>query len=115
MAVTLAKFRATFPELDSTVTDAEFERADRVATQVIHGTEEQKLWALAHLATVKDTDLTGDTVSIQIGGQGGIARDYKVMSRTERDVFWSTTHYGRLYLTLLRQTPVTGIGLLAVH
>ena len=111
MAVTLTEFRNLFPELSETVTDAGYERANRTATIIVHGTKEQKFWAIAHLATVQEADLTGDTVSLQIGS---VRREFKVMSRSERDVFWSTTYYGRMYLTLVRQTPVTGMGLLGV-
>ena len=114
MAVTLSEFRSEFPELNDSVTDAQFEQASRVATSVVHGTEKQKLWAIAHIATAQDSDLTGDTVQVQLGGTGGLTRSYKVMSKSERDVFWTTTYYGRMYLTLVRQTPVTGAGLIGV-
>ena len=111
-SVTLQEFRENFPELNATVTDEKFSQAARVARSIVHGTKEQQLWAIAHLSVAQDCDLTGDTSSIQIGG---LSRSFKVMSRTEADVFWSTTSYGRMYLTLLRQTPITGIGLLGVH
>jgi len=104
-------FREVFPELDGSVTEARLHQAHRVASEIVTGTSEQFLWAVAHLTQALLTDLSGDTMSVSIGG---VRRSYKTISKTANDVFWSTTHYGRVYLTLIRQTPATGLALAAM-
>ena len=107
----IVDFRTSFPELDEKVTDQGIKNADRVARELVHGTQEQLLWATAHLSVVQDTDLIGDVKSMTIGG---ITKSFMTISKRNRDVFWATTHYGRVYLTLVRQTPAT-VGLKAIY
>ena len=104
-------FREQFPELDEAVTNAEIVRSGKVADEMVKGTAMQYLYAVAHLTQAAEADLTGDTTSIKIGN---ISRNVKTVSKHAHDVFWSTTHYGRMYLTLVRQSPETGIGVIAV-
>ena len=103
----IANFRNEFPELDESVTNADIVRAGKIADKIVQGTAGQHLWAVAHLTQIRDDDVLGDTTSDNVGG---VSRGYKPISNTNTDVFWSTTVYGRVYLTLLRQTPVTGLG-----
>lgn len=104
-------FRNQFPELDESVTNTEIIQSGKVADEMIKGTAMQYLYAVAHLTQAAGADLTGDTTSIKIGN---VSRNVKTVSKHSQDVFWSTTHYGRMYLTLVRQTPETGIGAIAV-
>ena len=110
-AVLIPEFRKSFPELDESVSDVDIKAAGRVARDIVPGTETQFLYAVAHLTQAKMADIAGDTTSLSVGG---ISRSFKTVSKTESDVFWSTTFYGRTYLTLVRQTPETGAGVLAI-
>lgn len=110
-ATFISDFRKTFPELDESVTNSDIRQASTVADDIVPGTKKQYLWAVAHLTQIKDSDVTGDTTSVNVGG---VSRGYKTISKTHTEVFWSTTHYGRTYLTLVRQTPQTGVGLVGV-
>lgn len=105
----IRKFRITFPELDQHVTEQEIRNAYAVAKEIVRGTDMQRLYATAHLTRNDDLqDLLGETASTSVGG---ISRSIVVMSKDHGDAFWASTLYGRFYLTLLRQTPKTGIGL----
>ena len=111
-ATLVQDFRENFPELDDSATNADIQQAGKVAAEIVHGTDMQYLYAVAHIVSSKDADLSGDTMSVRVGN---VQRNYRTISASAHDVFWSTTSYGRLYLTLLRQTPVTGAPLMAVY
>ena len=110
-ATIISDFRESFPELDESVTNADIRQASKIADDIVPGTKNQYLFAVAHLTQTKDLDVTGDTTSVNVGG---VSRGYKTISKSHSDVFWSTTYYGRTYLTLVRQTPKTGLGLVGV-
>jgi len=105
--VTVSTIRMEFPELDY-VSDARVSQSIRIAKEIVRGTREQLLHATAHLCIEQDSDFAGEISNERIDGRSS---SYETMSRKAPDVFWTSTSYGRRYVTLVRQTPVTGLAL----
>lgn len=99
------RFRAKFPQLDRTVDDAEIIQAGDLVDALVGCSEDdpRHLYATAHLALAEKTDIAGDSMKIKVGG---IERDFRTISRTGDSVFWSQTHFGRVYIQLERSNKV---------
>ena len=97
------RFRRKFPQLDGTVDDAAIIEAGELATALVACPEDDPryMYAIAHIALVEKIDLAGDSMKIKIGG---LERDFRTISRTGDTVFWSQTHFGRVYIQLERSS-----------
>ena len=109
-APTPADFRAEFPAFasDTDYPDALITRMGKEALSIHALSEVAHRYCLAHLLV-----LSKAAVAVQDGGAGEIKSEgigkkrvgYMTQAETERDVFFSTTSYGRAFLTHERRTP----------
>lgn len=98
----IERFRERFPQLDDAVTEADIATADAIATEmrIAQRDSEAFLHGLAHLAMMDQLDVPAETMGITVGG---ISRQYVPLSQRGSDAsFWAGSHFGRVYLTLVR-------------
>ena len=100
--ITVSDVRTAFPELDSaTYPDASVAAAINVARSIAAATTEIWLHCTAHLLTLpRQAKVDGGAGEITGAGLGPQQNQYKTMADTGRDVFFTTTPYGRLVLAL---------------
>ena len=108
--VTVDNFKANFTELTG-LTDTEIERILYQALQLHKHSPQATQYCAAHLyVLLKKSEAANDPID---GGGGEVAKDqigaqvqeYRVMAEKGREVFFSTTSYGRHFLTLEKRTP----------
>lgn len=107
--VTVETFRARFAEFPAaTFGIAAVERAIETATQLCNISTDAQLHCVAHLlALLEQNQAEAD------GGAGEVRQEhigpkmvmYKTQAMTEREVFFSSSPYGRLMLQLERRNP----------
>lgn len=111
---TIAELSATdlrerFPEFAAaTFSDAHLSQALRTAKEISSVSSEATLYCAAHILTLR-----ADEAAKQDGGSGIVAQErigpkwtmYRTQARQERDVFFATSSYGRMVLTLESRNP----------
>lgn len=98
----ITRFRGRFEQLDEAVSNDDIFTADAIATEMRIAPRETEayLHGLAHLAIVESADIPGETLSVSVGE---VRRAYVPISMRGSDAsFWAGTHFGRVYLTLVR-------------
>lgn len=98
----ITRFRERFPQLDEAVENQDIFTADAIATEmrIAERDSEAYLHGLAHLAIIEQSDVSAETMGVTIGG---ISRQYVPLTQRGSDAsFWAGTHFGRVYLTLVR-------------
>lgn len=96
----ILSFRQCFPELDGDLDNEEIARGFELCTDMGIVAPRERLYAAAHLALHRESDLPATTRSVDIGG---LRRDFITMAeRGSNDAFWGSSSYGRLYLIAAR-------------
>lgn len=98
----ITRFRERFPQLDDAVTNDDIFTADAIASEmkIAPRDTEAFLHGLAHLTITESADIPGETLSVSVGE---IKRAYVPLTMRGSDAsFWAGTHFGRVYLTLIR-------------
>lgn len=98
----LVRFRKTFRQLDGVADDAGILVAVELAREMEIADEDSLtfLFAVAHLVVSERLDVSGETMSLKVGD---VERKYVPMSMRGSDsTFWTTSDFGRKYLTLVR-------------
>ena len=102
-------FRTKFPQLDSAVDDREIADARELAVSMTGISDDQDLrllHATAHCALAERIDQEGASTSVQIGS---VQRQMIPVGRSARTAYWSGSHFGRTYLTLVRSRKKVGV------
>ena len=100
--VTVAEFRDRFAEFDR-IDDATISFLIPQAYEMSDVSREATLYCIAHLASLEGERIakpdggSGEVVSDALGPQ---SRSYMSLAESNRDVFFSTSTYGRRMLTL---------------
>lgn len=114
-SVTLTDFRNQFSEF-STRSDAEVNRVLEEACHIHSARKLATLFCAAHLLVLNSNIAEGEKTSgeIESAGTGPLRVSYKTQAENGRDVFFTSTNYGRRFLTLEKRNPRTGIGAMVV-
>lgn len=109
-APTAAEFRTEFPAFadDTAYPDAMINRLAEVALSIHALNEMANRYCLAHLLVVEGQHSTVADAGVGEVASEGIGKkrtSYKTQAANAREVFFSTTSYGRSFLTLERRTP----------
>ena len=105
-------FRARFPEFDL-VADSIVLAIINEALHIFALCDLPVLWLTAHLLTLDANYGIGSTGGSVDGGEGettsesvgGVSASFKSQADTGADAFYTSTSYGRRYLTLRKTTP----------
>ena len=108
-------FREQFPELAST-SDALVNRALREALEIHSSRTMATLYCAAHLLQL-DQDINAGTASASEksgAGVGSLSVQYVTQAEKGREAFFTSTDYGKRFLTHERRNARTGIGAMVV-
>ena len=106
-APTPAKFLSTFPEI-TVSSDAVVNAAGELALRISNVSQDAVLYLTAHLLSIQSEDTgapdggAGEVVSERTGPMD---TKYLVQAETNREVFFTRTSYGRMFLILERRAP----------
>ena len=108
----LIDFRSKFPEFDST-SDATVESAINDALQMFNLCDLPALYLTAHILTIAADSGMGSSGADVDGGDGetvsesvgGVSASFKSMADKGSDTFYSTTIYGRMFLSMRQTSP----------
>ena len=118
MTLDVAGFRAQIPGVFADQSDADITASINEALLISDVLEEATLYLAAHLMAVKT-----EWQSTPDGGSGVVAKEtigprsieyMTTAGESERRAFFSTTPFGRMYMTLEDRTPRAGIGAMIV-
>ena len=114
MATDVAAFQARFPEFDSAV-DSRVQAALDEANLIHSIRELATLYCAAHLLTLdnqlaSDGAFAGSPSEVKSRQVGPLRSDYVTQAKAGWQAFFSSTAYGRRFLTLERRCARTGIG-----
>ena len=118
MSLDAAGFRERIPGIFADRTDTEIAVAIDEARLISDVLEEATLYLAAHLIAVKS-----EWQSTPDGGSGVVSKEtigprsieyMTTAGESERRAFFSTTPFGRMYMTLEDRTPRAGIGAMFV-
>ncbi len=110
----LSNFREQFPEFpEDQFTDAAAESALDIAAEISAVSAKAILYLAAHLLT-----LAGERTAALDGGSGELTAEeigpkraeYKTQAAEGRDVFFSRSAYGRMFLVIERASPAKVMG-----
>ena len=108
-----SKFREEFPEFTTAkASDAEIEQAGRVASRLSAISSEALLWLTAHVLTLKSErtgDPDGGSGEVRGEGTGPFRTDYVTQAAEDGEAFYTTSVYGRFFLSLERRQPSRAI------
>jgi len=110
--MTVAEFRAQFPEFASR-TDAHVGRALAEAQLLAARPASSTAYAAAHmlaLASERTGEPDGGSGEVKSESLAGAAMGAVPMAMSGDDVFWTTSAYGRMVLSLRMSDPATRIG-----
>ena len=112
---TLADFRRQFPEFSET-SDESVERALDEALHIHSSRILATIFCAAHLLTLDATAEGGVQTSPEKkgAGAGSLRVDYVTQAENGKEAFFTSTNYGKRFLTLEKRNPRTGIGAMVV-
>ena len=111
MTADLASFRAEFPEFSTTSDDA-VNRFLALAKLIHTVREAATLYCTAHLLKLEQSREAGNVTSAEISsrGVGPMNASYLTQAETGRESFFTSTSYGKIFLTLEKRSARASIG-----
>ena len=116
-ALTAARFKTKFgADLYGDLTDSQITSFIEIACEIGGDIGYNALCYLtAHLIVLENKErqdeVDGGSGEVTSESFGGKSLGYQSMASDQRDVFFTRTYYGRMYLQLQRRSPVRAIGM----
>ena len=115
ITVTPAVFKARFPELIGDLPDTKLTSYISMACELFSSSKTGILYLTAHLVVLERHE-GGDQMD---GGSGEITSEtmnrkvlqYRTMAENDRDVFYTRTIYGRMFLAFEKRSPSRTLGM----
>ena len=113
--ITPTQFKKKFPELAGSLTDTEITGYITMACELSNSNKTSTLYLIAHLYVLEKNE----GGSLMDGGSGEITSEtmnrkmykYQSMAESERDVFYTRTMYGRVFLAFEKRSPSRTLGM----
>ncbi len=111
----LTEFREQFPEFSAS-SDAQVERVLAEATEIHNQSKRATLFLAAHLLKLdqQTSDGVESSPEKESASAGALSVSYKTQAETGREAFFTSTSYGKRFLTLEKRNARSGIGVLVV-
>ena len=113
-ALTVTKFKARFPGIFADLTEPQIKQFIDIACQISNVSYDAIAYLTAHLIVCEIEEANGRID----GGSGEVNTEtigkktvvYKEMAETNREVFFTRTHYGRMFLIIEGRSPKRNFG-----